>query len=151
MKRAISAVVLLIGLAAGLIAQESTGNVYGHVADEQGAGLPGATVTLSGPTTGGETTASDARGDFHFLRLAPATYRLTADLPGFTKVVRDNVVVTLGKNTELTLVLEALPCLRVRRSDQRDAHRGHPQDRERRDVFHRRSCRRCRPGATSGS
>ena len=98
--------VLLVSMAAGtLTAAQDSGNVYGHVTDANGGGLPGATATLTGPTIRPLATTTDARGDFHFLNLAPATYTATIDLTGFAKVVRQNVVVTLGKNTEFTVTM----------------------------------------------
>ena len=96
--------VLLISMAAGaLMAAQDSGNVYGHVTDASGAPLPGAMATLTGPTIRPLVTTTDARGEFHFLSLAPATYTATIDLAGFTKIVQQNVVVTLGKNTEFTV------------------------------------------------
>ncbi|MGA7992501.1 MAG: carboxypeptidase regulatory-like domain-containing protein [Thermoanaerobaculia bacterium] len=110
MRRAILVGVLLISTAAGrLIAGQDSGNVYGHVADETGAGLPGATATLTGPTIRPLITTTDARGDFRFLGLAPASYTATLELPGFTKVVQQRVVVTLGKNTEFTVTMKVSP------------------------------------------
>jgi len=110
MRRAILIGVLLISTAAGpLIAAQDSGNVYGHVTDASGGALPGAMATLTGPTIRPLVTTTGARGDFHFLSLAPATYTATIELPGFTKVVQQNVVVTLGKNTEFTVTLTLSP------------------------------------------
>jgi len=104
MRRAILISVLLIFTASGrLMAAKDSGDVYGRVTDASGAALPGATATLTGPTIRPLVTTTDARGEFRFLGLAPATYTVTVDLPGFTKVVQQNVVVTLGKNTEFTV------------------------------------------------
>jgi Carboxypeptidase regulatory-like domain len=85
-------------------AQQESGNVYGKCVDEQRGVLPGVSVTLEG---GGapQTTFTDAKGEFHFLNLAPGVYSLTAALQGFSTVRRENVSVTLGKNTDVTLPL----------------------------------------------
>ena len=104
-RSALTAVVLLIGMAAGLIAQESTGNIYGTVKDEQGGALPGATATLTGPTTALLTAVSDAAGNFRFLRVSPGRYTVSVEMAGMSKAVHDNVVVTLGKNTDLDVAL----------------------------------------------
>jgi hypothetical protein len=105
MRRAISVIGALLLLAApGILkAGKDSGDVYGRVTDTSGVALPGATATLTGPVIRPLVTTTDARGDFRFLSLAPATYTVTVDLPGFTKVVQQNVVVTLGKNTEFTV------------------------------------------------
>ena len=78
-------------------AQVSAGNIYGQVSDASGALLPGATVTLTGPNIGTQTTTSGSDGSFRFLNLDPGTYRLAVDLPGFTTVTRD-VIVNTGTN-----------------------------------------------------
>ena len=66
------AVLAMAGLALG---QAQSGNIYGKVVAEDGSALPGVTVTLSG---GGPTlvTATDSRGEFHYLTLAPGTLRI---------------------------------------------------------------------------
>ena len=111
MRRTMNAlgVLLLIAAAGSLTAAQDSGNVYGHVNDESGAGLPGAMATLTGPTIRPLVTTTDARGEFHFLGLAPATYTATIELSGFTKVVQQNVVVTLGKNTDFTVNMALSP------------------------------------------
>lgn len=106
MRTACRAIVLLIGLAAGLLAQESTGNVYGRVFDEQHGALPGVSATLTGPTTGPQTTTTDPRGEFRFLHIPPGRYVITASLSGFADVRQENVVVTLGRNTEFTFSMK---------------------------------------------
>ncbi|MEO8585413.1 MAG: TonB-dependent receptor [Acidobacteriota bacterium] len=96
--------VLLITTAAPtLMAANDSGNVYGRVTDASGGALPGATATLTGPTIRPLVTTTDARGDFRFLGLAPATYTATVELASFAKVVQQNVVVTLGKNTSFAV------------------------------------------------
>jgi hypothetical protein len=87
-----------LGLYAG--AQQSTGNIYGHAVDEQGHGIPGATATLTGDRAP-VTTVTDANGNFRFLRVPPGTYKVTVMMSGFSTLERDNVIVALGKNTDL--------------------------------------------------
>ena len=77
MRRTMNAlgVLLLFAAAGSLTAAQDSGNIYGHVNDESGAGLPGAMATLTGPTIRPLVTTTDARGEFHFLGFAPATTR----------------------------------------------------------------------------
>jgi hypothetical protein len=97
---------LLMGLLpATTKAQVSTGNIYGQVSDASGALLPGATVTLTGPNIGTQTTTSGSDGSFRFLNLDPGTYRVVVDLPGFSNVTRD-VIVNTGTNANLTFALK---------------------------------------------
>jgi outer membrane receptor protein involved in Fe transport len=100
MRTAVQAVVLLIGMAAGLIAQENSGNIYGRVTDEHGAGLPGATATLTG-TLAPQTTVSDTNGYFRILRVPPGRYKLSVSMPGFSRFDFENVIVTLGRDTQV--------------------------------------------------
>ena len=70
-----------------------SGALTGVVADETGAVLPGATVTLSGGPAGSRETQTDAAGRFTFPGLAPGAYRLTVFLSGFGEVTVDRVSV----------------------------------------------------------
>jgi hypothetical protein len=85
-------------------AQLQTGNLYGRVTDPAGAALPGVTVTLD---TGAarQVQVTSAHGEFRFLALSPATYRVSAALAGFSTVEVDRVAVSIGHNTQLELVL----------------------------------------------
>jgi len=57
------ATAVLLVVCAGLAsAQQQTGNIYGRVTDEQGVGLPGVSVTLSG-IGAPVTTVTNAQGD----------------------------------------------------------------------------------------
>jgi hypothetical protein len=98
---------LALGLllaAAPAFAQVSTGNIYGTVTDEQGAVLPGVTVTLAGDF-GTRSTTTSANGDFRFLALDNGTYKLTVALAGFGTVVR-SVRVTTAENLNLPFALK---------------------------------------------
>ena len=105
MKRylALALALVLVG-AGGAAAQIATGNIYGTVTDEQGAVLPGATVTLSGDL-GTRTATSAGSGDFRFLNLDAGRYKLSIALPGFGTVTRE-VVVTTGENVNLPFALK---------------------------------------------
>jgi hypothetical protein len=87
-----------------------SGNLYGSVHDEQDRTLPGVTVTLQGPAAP-QTASTDSNGDFHFLELAPGTYSAAFERAGFAPVRRDPILISLGKNTvlSLTMGLAAIP------------------------------------------
>ena len=99
-------VTLCLGVASVGSAQIATGNIYATVSDQQGAVLPGATVSLLAKSIGGtpRTTVTDAGGQFRFLNLDTATYTVTVDLPGFTKQARD-VIVNTGVNASIAFTL----------------------------------------------
>ena len=84
---------------------QSTGGVFGKVVDEQGGVLPGVSVVVKGPGAP-VTVYTDARGEFRVTNVDPGNYTLTVALQGFATVNRENVVVQIGKNTELTIPLK---------------------------------------------
>jgi hypothetical protein len=80
------------------------GILDGTVADEKGATLPGAVLTLlGGPFP--EVQVSNALGEFKFLKLQAATYNLQTELEGFTTVDDPDVVINSGKTTNLDVTL----------------------------------------------
>src|SRR5262249_50829497 len=52
------------------------------------------------------TVVSDREGYVRLLGLPPATYVLTAELQGFARYVRENIVVSAGQNLGVEMVLE---------------------------------------------
>lgn len=94
-------------LSISLAAQHRTGNIYGRVVDPEGIPLPGVTVTLSGMYTAPMRTTSSAEGHFRFLSLAPSRdYTIKLELSGFKTKIEENIVVTVGGNTDLTFTME---------------------------------------------
>ncbi|HSS44565.1 MAG TPA: carboxypeptidase-like regulatory domain-containing protein, partial [Thermoanaerobaculia bacterium] len=91
----LAAVAVMLASGPGLLAQQNTGSIYGRAVDEQGAGVPSATATLTG-SLAPRTTVTDANGYFRLLKVPPARYKLTIMMPGFSTVEFANVVVTLG-------------------------------------------------------
>jgi outer membrane receptor protein involved in Fe transport len=82
--------VIMFGLAAPVAAQPLT--ITGTVVDQSAAAVPGATVTLSGPTPAASTTTG-GRGEYTFSGLGAGTYRVVVTLPGFATATRDGIVV----------------------------------------------------------
>jgi hypothetical protein len=97
--------VALAGLGSYAAAQVNTGNVYGNVIDEQGGVIPGGTAVLKGPAAP-MTTSVDSNGLFRFLKVPPGTYSVTVTMPGFTTVTRENVIVSVNKNTQVDMLLK---------------------------------------------
>src|SRR3954471_12315421 len=86
-------------------AQTQTGTVEGKVVDDQGAVLPGASLTLTG-VTGAQTTVTDTLGAYRFVGVAPGTYALKAELAGFLAQEVAAVVVGLGKTAGVDFTLK---------------------------------------------
>ncbi len=100
----VAAFALLFASSAVLFAQAQSGNVYGTVKDEKSQPLPGVTMTMTGGGAPAVTT-TDAQGLFRYLGLPPGTYKLQGTLEGFSPVVYEQVVVSVGRNTTLELTM----------------------------------------------
>ena len=106
MRKSLSFLLVLL-LAVTLSAQVRTGNIYGRVVDTEGNPLPGVTVTLTGSKTAPMTAITSAEGNFRFISLPPANdYALKAELEGFKTVIRENIIVVVGGNVNITLTME---------------------------------------------
>ena len=81
-------------------------SISGTVRDTSGAVLPGVTVEASSPVLIEKvrTAVTDGNGIFQITELRPGTYTLTATLPGFVTVRREEIALS-GTQT-LTLPLE---------------------------------------------
>lgn len=78
-------------------AQTGDGSIRGYVKDEQGAVLPGVTVTAHSPALLSPVTAfSDTGGYYRLLNLPPGTYAVTAELAGFSSWRREGIIMRAG-------------------------------------------------------
>jgi hypothetical protein len=102
---ALTIVGLIVGGGAAS-AQLQSGNLYGKASDQDGAALPGVTITLKGGA-GAQVQVTDEQGQFRFLGLDPGAYSLEATLDGFSTVNHPSLTVNVGRNTTIDLVLQA--------------------------------------------
>ncbi len=103
-----SAVTLLIFLfvSAGIgLAQETTGTVQGRVVDQQGLGVPGAAVTITGPR-GVKTTTTGVDGYFSVPFLTPGAYTVRVELGGFKAFEQKDITISLGQTIAVPVKLE---------------------------------------------
>ena len=110
MKKIISSMIVLCSIwlaATPAVAQQTTGSISGRILDDQGAAVPGATVTGKNLATGfTRTDVSDGEGIFKLTALPVGTYDLTTELQGFSKVENKGVVVNVGQTLDLNLTLK---------------------------------------------
>jgi hypothetical protein len=102
--------VLTLGLSGLAIAQEVTGSIVGTVRDSSGAGVPGATVTVTNPSQGDKvvrTVTTTGDGTFSVPNVAIATYTITVEAPNFKRAVSTGVKVDVGQRREVPVTLEA--------------------------------------------
>jgi hypothetical protein len=95
---------LLLAAGAPAWAQFETASVLGTVRDATGAVVPGATVTLLNVDTGvSQNKATDADGNFEFFTVRIGTYRVSAELSGFTPAAVEGVRVTIGSRQRVDM------------------------------------------------
>jgi hypothetical protein len=84
----------------------ANGSIRGIVRDEQGAVLPGVLINADGPDAEGRySSITDKNGSYRLQNVLPGTYKLTAQLQGFTTLVRESVIVRAELSTGLDLSL----------------------------------------------
>ena len=87
----------VLGLAAGALAQTFQGGVRGIIRDADGGVLPGVSVTLENDDTGvSRTSVSNAVGEYSFANVQPGTYTVRAELSGFAPFVREGLLVGIS-------------------------------------------------------
>ena len=97
----------LLASASPLTAQSTTGSIQGVVKDNQGAVVPGATVTVRSVLTNASRSATtDGNGVYRFLNLPLGSYELTAELAGFSKYVRDGITVSLNQDAVVEIQIQ---------------------------------------------
>jgi hypothetical protein len=122
----------LCGRAVPANAQVLYGSLVGTVTDESGAGIPGATVTITHAETGASREiATDATGAYRFPTVQSGTYTVTVQLSGFRTFTRTGVPVTLnsiarvdaslqvGQLSETVTVSAETPILQTERAEVR--------------------------------
>src|SRR5215471_19122048 len=101
------AATILLFFCASAHAQQTTGSITGRVLDEQSAAIPGATVAARNPATGfTRTDTTDGEGVYRLTALPVGTYAVTAELQGFTKVVKPDIVVDVGSTLSVDFSLK---------------------------------------------
>src|SRR6266545_6211283 len=104
----LAAVTSLAGVNGSFAQSVSSGTIEGTVKDESNAVLPGVTVTVTSPQlqVGQLVQVSDSAGSYKFVDLPAGTYRLKAELQGFSISVRDDLRLTVGFNARIDLTLK---------------------------------------------
>ncbi len=102
--RALFAVLLTTACIAS--AQTTGARLSGTVADQTGAVIPKASISVVNAGTGlTQTAASDDSGSYTLLALPPGTYRLTVSKDGFAPRQQDGIALTVGQQATLNLAL----------------------------------------------
>jgi hypothetical protein len=87
--------------------QGTNASLSGTVTDPTRAVIPGVHVTAENVRTGVAATAlTNEAGVFSFPSIQPGVYRVSGELPGFRKVVYNEVLLEVGARVNLNLQLE---------------------------------------------
>jgi hypothetical protein len=80
--------------------------IRGRVTDENGAIVPGATITAALVMTGDErTVTTDAEGRYRIIELEPGVYTVSASFTNFATEQKTGLSVVAGQNVELNFTL----------------------------------------------
>ncbi len=104
---------LVAGVAACLLllrpftyAQQPTGRILGVVTDPQGAMVPGVAMTVTNIATGIKyKTTTDKDGAYQALNLPIGAYTVTAERPGFRKMVVNTGQLEINQNLKIDVAL----------------------------------------------
>jgi hypothetical protein len=84
-----------------------TALLRGTVTDSSGAVIPNAALTMTNVATGvSEKRPTDESGRYLFAGLKPAAYTAKVEARGFKTLIRENIVLRVGQQTDLDLRLE---------------------------------------------
>jgi hypothetical protein len=89
----------------GAFGQSFSGALRGQVVDPSGAGIPGATVTVSGPHRYKAVTMTNETGKYQFKGLPPGAYTIQAVAPNFSLLKQSNVMIVAGRAHQLNISL----------------------------------------------
>src|SRR5258705_13618882 len=95
---------ILVGVLAATptFAQQNTSELRGRVLDQQQAGVPGVTLTITNQASGQyRTSVRSEDGAFFIGGLPPGLYAVDAELAGFKKYAQRDVRLDLGHTTTL--------------------------------------------------
>jgi hypothetical protein len=96
-RHAVFALIAIAAMDGVAWAQGSTARIEGYVKDEQGAVLPGVTMTLRNQQTGVvRTVVTETDGRYAFPALAPGRYTVQAQLSGFAVQEVQDIALTIG-------------------------------------------------------
>jgi len=100
-------VVLCCSVAWPASAQSGLGGLRGAVTDQQGAGLPGVTITATSPEVlRPQSDVTNERGEYRLNNLPPGTFTLTAELPGFATFKREGILVRVGATFAIDITMQ---------------------------------------------
>lgn len=98
---------LLLSLFSDTVSAQQGGSaIRGRVTDEQQAVLPGAAIVVTHAESGTiRETSTGADGTYLVAGLVPGPYRIQVELTGFSRLLREDIVLRIGATLQLDLSL----------------------------------------------
>jgi hypothetical protein len=99
--------VSLVLLASLVVGQETRASLSGTITDPSGSSIARASLLLVNVDTGVENrTETNVVGQYRFLFVNPGTYRMTAEMQGFRKAIRENIILSTGQAATLDMGMQ---------------------------------------------
>jgi len=99
---------LFLFCAASLTAQQSTASMFGNVTDSTGAAIPKATVVITQTDTQfTRTVVTEGNGSYRADFLPVGPYKISVTAPGFKKLDREGLTLTVTEDAQVNLALQA--------------------------------------------
>ena len=104
----VSLILTLLLLVSAAMAQTSAGTLHGTVTDPSGAAVTNANVVVVTPDGQTRSATTNRTGGYEINNIAPGTYTVTANAPGFAAYTQDGIVITAGQSqtANITLAIE---------------------------------------------
>src|SRR5690348_8807937 len=99
------AILVVLGIAGVVHAQNAAGTLHGTVTDPSGAAVGGATVIAITPDGQAKTATTNRTGAYEITALAPGKYTVTVSAAGFSDFAQDDVSVNAGESQLLNIAL----------------------------------------------
>ncbi|MGH9629295.1 MAG: carboxypeptidase-like regulatory domain-containing protein, partial [Bryobacteraceae bacterium] len=101
------AFLLLFLWSLALFAQSDRGTITGRVTDATAAAIPNASVVALNQATGVKySTTANESGNFSILQLPVGQYEIAVEAPGFRRLLRKDVAVSVAQTLTLNVTLE---------------------------------------------
>ncbi len=101
--------IIMVALFCGVLAsgQTNKGGISGTVLDQNGAAVPGATVTVTNRGTNQTSTVTTSEsGSFSVSSLEPVTYQIVVEATGFKKAILERIKVDTATTASANISLE---------------------------------------------
>lgn len=106
-RRIASGLLALICTLPTVFGQETRASLSGTISDPSGSAIAAATLVLTNVETAVENrTTTNSMGQYRFLYLNPGAYKLTVEMTGFRKAIREGIVLSTGQAATLDLSLQ---------------------------------------------